>query len=657
MGKALSKKALAAAAATPATLEWSVQDIPLNKLRLSPRNVRKTAPTGIEELADNIYQARVLQNLVVTQQADGMYEVEAGGRRLAALTLLLQQQRISDDYPVPCRIIPVTQASMVSLTENTMREQMHPADEYLAFQAMLEEGLPVEDIAAIFGVTPAVVRRRLKLANVSLRLMDAFREGDATLEQLMAMTLTDNHEVQDSVFFNAEGWQRQPYHLRQALTARDIQLSDPVARFVGIEAYEAAGGPVKRDLFAEGNDGVYLVDNGLLEKLAIDKLAERVPTYAAQGWGWIKTVPRFTHADLNTYEHEFGEDREPTVDEAARMEAIENRLQEIEDLRYDPDTPELTDAEDEALEQESERLSDELGILRDSLTEFASDLKASSGVVLAISEAGLVRPYYGLVQNLRQHDDDQDTVADAEQTHPTQTASAPQATTTVKPKPALSEKLALRLTAHKTAAMQATMARQPQIALALVVHRMVRRMIKDNSYGNNLPLSINLTLPNQMWTAAPEIKTSPALLALEAQGEAWADQLDDNANKLLEQLLAMAQEQLVELLAICCAQTIDAVFGHDRGSSEAHTLARAIGLDMHEWWTPTAESYFNHVSKASILEAVGQFAPDAVAKLSGLKKAELATEAEKLVAGTGWLPSVMLTPEIALQEPAESDDE
>jgi ParB family chromosome partitioning protein len=654
MGKALSKKALAAVTTSPVTLDWAVLDIPLNKLRLSPRNVRKTAPTGIDELADNIFQVRVLQNLVVTQQADGMYEVEAGSRRLAALSLLLAQGRISEDYPVPCRVIPAIHASTASLTENAMREQMHPADEYLAFQLLVDEGKPVEDIAAIFGVTPAVVRRRLKLANVSPRLMDAFRDGDATLEQLMAMTLTDNHEVQDSLFFNTEGWQRQPYHLRQALTVRDIRLSEPVARFVGTEAYESAGGPIKRDLFAEGGEGVYLVDNGLLEKLAIDKLSEIARAYTDQGWGWVKTIPRFTPADLNTYAHEFGEDREPTEEETARMECIENRLQEIEDQRYDPDTPELTDAEDEALEAESERLGDELAILRDSLTDYAPERKQSSGVVLSISDAGLVRPYFGLVQDIQQQDDDQ-AEAGLEQAHQPHTSGGSPASATPKPKAALSEKLAMRLTAHKTAAMQATMARQPQVALAMVVYRMVRRMIKDNSYGNNLPLGINLAVPNQMWTAAPEIKTSPALLALEAQGDTWADQLDDNPNNLLEQLVAMPQEQLVELLAICCAQTIDAVFGHDRGSSEAHALARVIGLDMHEWWTPTAESYFNHISKASILEAVGQFAPDTVAKLSSLKKGELAAEAEKLAAGTGWLPPVMLTPEAAPELEVEAE--
>jgi ParB family chromosome partitioning protein len=70
-------------------------------------------------------------------------------------------------------------------------------------------------------------------------------------------------------------------------------------------------------------------------------------------------------------------------------------------------------------------------------------------------------------------------------------------------------------------------------------------------------------------------------------------------------------------------------------------LATAVGLDMRDWWTPTASGYFGHVSKARVLEAVGVFAPSEVARLSKLKKADLAKEVERLVTGTGWLPAML----------------
>jgi len=70
--------------------------------------------------------------------------------------------------------------------------------------------------------------------------------------------------------------------------------------------------------------------------------------------------------------------------------------------------------------------------------------------------------------------------------------------------------------------------------------------------------------------------------------------------------------------------------------------AKSIGqlkLDMTVWFTPTADNYFSKVGKPQILQAIqeakGQ--PHAPA-LEKLKKGELAKEAERLLAGTGWLP-------------------
>lgn len=65
----------------------------------------------------------------------------------------------------------------------------------------------------------------------------------------------------------------------------------------------------------------------------------------------------------------------------------------------------------------------------------------------------------------------------------------------------------------------------------------------------------------------------------------------------------------------------------DRGSAR-----EALGLDMRDWWAPTAASHFAHVSKAKTLEAVQVFAPDRVARLAKLKKNDLASEAERLAA-------------------------
>ncbi|WP_428982463.1 hypothetical protein [Pseudochelatococcus contaminans] len=65
-----------------------------------------------------------------------------------------------------------------------------------------------------------------------------------------------------------------------------------------------------------------------------------------------------------------------------------------------------------------------------------------------------------------------------------------------------------------------------------------------------------------------------------------------------------------------------------------------MALDMAAWWQPTADGYFQHVPKAAILEAVGEFAPEHVTRLAKLKKGDIASEAERLADGTGWMPAI-----------------
>ena len=183
-------QALHAAVFTPAAATIAAYDlllIPLSQLRPSSRNVRKSGGASIPELASSIARVGLLQNLTVTASSDGEhYEVVAGKRRLAALKLLAKRRNLAKTHDVPCLLVPDASARTVSLTENVQREAMHTGEQFEAFAALVAEGRPVEDIAADFGVTPLVVQRRLKLANVSPRLLADYRADAVTLDQLMA---------------------------------------------------------------------------------------------------------------------------------------------------------------------------------------------------------------------------------------------------------------------------------------------------------------------------------------------------------------------------------------------------------------------------------------------------------------------------------------
>ena len=99
----------------------------------------------------------------------------------------------------------------------------------------------------------------------------------------------------------------------------------------------------------------------------------------------------------------------------------------------------------------------------------------------------------------------------------------------------------------------------------------------------------------------------------------------------------------MSLLVLCVGFTVSAT-AHREDDAPAALMAHEVGLDIHSRWTPTAAVYFNHVSKAIALEAVQVFAPAEVQRLAKLKKAQIASEAERLDAGLGWLPQMLTAP-------------
>src|SRR5690349_3878070 len=185
----------------------TIQYIPLTKLVPSPDNVRKTGGlSGIEQLAASIAAHGLLQNLQVKPNAKGLFEVAAGGRRLAALKLMAKQKKIAFDFLVPCNALDHDNPAEISLAENEMRHAMHPADQFDAFKALADQKMSDDDIAARFGVSVAVVRQRLKLARVSPKLIALYREEEMTLDCLMAFAISDDHKQQEKVWKDLPTW-------------------------------------------------------------------------------------------------------------------------------------------------------------------------------------------------------------------------------------------------------------------------------------------------------------------------------------------------------------------------------------------------------------------------------------------------------------------
>ncbi|WP_281301802.1 ParB/RepB/Spo0J family partition protein [Iodidimonas sp. MBR-14] len=641
----------------PATLEVADPTknlilVPLSQLRPSKRNVRKTnRRLSIPELAASIQRVGLLQNLIVSQSEDGEhYEVEAGDRRLAALKLLAKKKRIASDHDVPCLLVADSSARTVSLTENVQREAMHPADQFEAFAALVAEGRPIEDIAADFSVSPLVVQRRLKLANVSPRLMADYRAGAVTLEQLMALAITDDHAAQEAAFYGAPQWQRSPSALREHLTEREIDAQHPLVRFVGLDAYATAGGGTRRDLFAEDDSGVYLDDVALLERLAREKLATLAEDVHAEGWAWVEAVPHLSHADRQAFQNAPRQRREPNAREARRIASLQDRLDKTDAMLEDAYESEDEDEDKvESLEQRREQVATELQAMHNVLQEYAPDVCAVAGAIVTIDRDGEAAIHRGLLreaeakalrtlEKLRQGFTGTEGATDdeGEDAEPPKVAN-------------LSDRLAQRLSSHRTAALQIEVARHPQVALAALVHGMVQRVLQDG-YAMALPIGISVRPQNRLDTYAPDWPESPAAIALRELQQAWGERLPEDSAELLSALLAMEQSELVQLLAVCVAASVDVVTPRAAQAAPGAELAQAVELDMAAWWKPTAEGYFNHVSKAVTLDAVQQFAPSHVTRLAKLKKADIASEAERLAQGSDWMPAMFAAESRAAQE-------
>jgi ParB family chromosome partitioning protein len=283
------------------------QTIPLNKLILSPRNVRKTnGDEDIESLADSIASKGLLQNLVVSESIEhpAKYEVDAGGRRLRALQLLASQKRVAKNMPVPVQVIPRDDAIEASLAENLQKVAMNPADEVEAFHTIVYEGANalsainnvatrIANCARRFGRTERYVEQRLRLAALAPDILEALREYRIGIEAARAYASHPDHQVQMVVFKAQEAkaktqpkWAHRPVSIRDALAGKSYPLDHRLVRYIGLDAYVAAGGKTERDLFFGDEDRELLIDTALVRKLAAEKALQEAQALAQDG-GWL----------------------------------------------------------------------------------------------------------------------------------------------------------------------------------------------------------------------------------------------------------------------------------------------------------------------------------------------------------------------------------
>lgn len=624
--------------------------IPLKHIYRDALNVRKKkSKQSIKELAALIYSQGLLQNLVVRAELKGVkgkkervptgrYGVVAGGRRLEALHLLFTEGKIAADYPVRCLLVSQQDAVSVSCAENCGREPLHGSDLFDAFRAMADEGRTAAQIADAWGVSTLTVERRLKLADVSPKLMALYREDGIELEQLMVLTLVDDHATQEALWFHAPQHERSAYTLRSKITGGNVPPTHPLVQYVGFTAYEAAGGAVLRDLFSndEAAPG-YVTDRPLLERLALEALEREAEVLRAEGWSWVQARTSFTYSDRQAFDQCRTVYVEPSEEQQQRLDALEARLSELDALLedLDPEAPEIAE-----LEAQQEQANSEREAVEQSLRHIDPRDLSVAGAVVYVDSSGKVAVTRELVRI-------EDRKAQAAQNSATASASAGQHRDTgsapaKQPRPEFSEKLLRQLTAHRTAALRAMLANNPAVALRVLAWQLALRTgLGSELSRDDAPVKIRADVED-VRKEGPDLAACRAQQEMDAHRERWSGALPREAQSLLAWVLKADDVRVLDLLAVCTASTLNTVQGRESPQPIADAIATAVGLDMADFWQPSAEGYLAAVPKAKVLDAVSEaVSPEAARKLDGLKKNALVAQAQQQLDGKRWLPSVL----------------
>jgi ParB family chromosome partitioning protein len=536
----------------------------------------------------------------------------------------------------------------ISLDENVTRENMHPADQFEAFKKLAEErGFGAEEIAARFGVTPHVVRQRLRLGAVSPKLMQVYREGDLPLEQLMAFAITDDHARQEAVYERLS-YNRDASTIRRMLTETDVAATDRRARFVGIEAYTEAGGSILRDLFTEDRGG-YLEDVALLDLLVTAKLGREADAVrAAEGWKWTEAHLDFPHAHgmRRTYPH--------PVELSAEDQAALTRVQtEFDRLTEKHQTAEEFSDEVDArfgeLEAEIERLEAKR-------QAYDCDDIARGGAFVILNHDGAVRIERGFIRPA-----DEKPQPEAEQTAEASVAGDPEgsddqamqdesgegatADDEEEDDRPVSDVLVRDLTAHRTLGLRLNLSEQPEVAIVAVTHALAAQIFYLGADAHVVGIQ---PIKTDLAGHADGIEDTPAGKAWGDRHANWARQIPRDVANLWAFVAELDHDSRMALFAHCVALTVNAVKlpweRRPRALATADRLAEAVSLDMTGYWRPTVRSYLGRVTKARILEAVCDgVSGEAAERMSDMKKVDMAEAAEQLLSATDWLPAVLRT--------------
>jgi len=576
----------------------TIQTVKLSNLRLSPLNVRKVKPSNIEAMASDIEAHGVLQNLIGYEQDDKVL-VCAGGRRYRALKLLQKNKTITGSYEVPVDIRTEAEAIEVSLSENTQREDMHPADAIMAYRALIDGGKEVEDVAAIYGVSPAHVRRILKLSALHPTIMKAFQKDEIGMPAAQAFAMCDDGDRQLEVF-KATG--DSAHQIRAMLTQDKLTTKHQYFRVVGEDAYTEAGGTFTADLFGEDR---YADDPALVTKLLDGALAQIEQQARDEGWQEVEVCyERPDSFYMKPHLDPEGE-REPTAEEQAQMDTLADKIATREaECEAEGEQPHW-DSEYRALEREQDAIAEGLRF-------FTDEQKAGHTLTLFLDREGVNRVVFTSAKRSAASDGPKP------------------------PRPDYSQKVMDQLGAVRTMAVREAVANDPDLALDVLL---------DTLIGQLAHSEYSWTLPTEIETSGREVRLVDEIMAhaqIEPIEKIAADDLERVPSEdRLAALRGIDGDTKMRLLAYCVAAQITS---HETSGGKAERIDQIgamAGIDMTAKWEPN-QFFYDQLSKPTLFKLLeAGNGKDAIENCAKMKRADLAVTVNERNAGRGILPPVL----------------
>jgi len=557
--------------------------IAVAQLEKSPLNARRTGgKVGMDELKASLLAHGLMQNLVVTDAGNNVFHVIAGGRRLAAIRSLQAEGKLPEDFAVPCQVVTEEHSLEMSLAENTVRLAMHPADQFEAFAALIDRGQTAAEVAQRFGIEESLVLKRMKLARVAPQLLKEYRSDGMTLECLMAYTITDDHRRQLKVFKSLQDWQKEdPSAIRAALTEKMIEASSKLALFVGLDAYAAAGGATRADLFGEE---VYLEKPALVQKLAEAKLAGIRKELEAEGWGWIEINPERDWQSIYRCERI----KPMLVGAPDELVALKSQL----DSELEAAEQALADTESDELLDQQRALHDRLNEVEQKLAAFVgfdTDQKKLAGCYVSIGQDGTPFLDKGLVKP--EHRRQLGKLLGTDNGQPNR----------VKPKNPMSESLRRDLASYRLQAAQVEIAKHPAIAVDLLAFR-VAGLILDAQRAIDGPAISFKRPPAKPNEQSASVTAAEALAAIEKSLPAgWRKPKSEAAR--FAAFRELPQPAKLKWLAYSVAMTLQPKLA-PTSVDEATAYDAALDLtggNMAGYWRPAKDSYLGRVTRDQLL--------------------------------------------------------